>query len=99
MVGLFYGDVNMKLNLPQIIRDAVNEWLGHYDGHYGAAWEDLRQRPEDVLFDAGPNWDELLGVYGVDLYDELWKVLNQTFLDVCLSIVSTRLLLLGDKDD
>lgn len=89
----------MKLNLPQVIRDAANEWLEQYDGHYDAAWEDLRHRPEDVLFEAGPNWDELLGVYGTDLYEELREVLNQTFLDVCLSIVSTRLLLLGDKND
>jgi len=89
----------MKLNLPQIMKDAANEWLEQYDGHYDAAWEDLRHRPEDVLFEAGPNWDELLGVYGTDLYEELREVLNQTFLDVCLSIVSTRLLLLGDKND
>lgn len=89
----------MKLNLPQIMKDAVNEWLEHYDGHYDTAWEALRHHPADVLFDAGPDWDELLGVYGFDLYDDLWKVLNQTFLDVCLSIVSTRLLLLGDKDE
>ena len=89
----------MKLNLPQVIRDAANEWLEQYDGHYDAAWEDLRHRPEDVLFEAGPNWEELLGVYGTDLYEELREVLNQTFLDVCLSIVSTRLLLLGDKND
>ena len=89
----------MKLNLPQVIRDAANEWLGHHDGHYSAAREDLRHLPEDVLFEVGPNWGELLGVYGVDLYEELWSVLNQTFLDVCLSIVSTNLLLLGDKNE
>lgn len=88
----------MKLNLPQVIRDAVNEWLGHYDGHYGAAWEDLRYYPEEALADA-PDWAELLGIYGFDLYGELWDVLNHIFVDVCLSIVSTRLLLLGDKDD
>lgn len=88
----------MKLNLPQIIRDAANEWLGHYDGHYGAAWEDLRYYPAEALADA-PNWAELLGIYGFDLYDELWNVLNHIFVDVCLSIVSTRLLFLGDKDD
>lgn len=89
----------MKLNLPQVMRDAVNEWLVHYAGHYDAAMEDLRQYPGDVLFEAAPDWDELLGVYGTDLYEELREVLNQTFLDVCLSIVSTRLLLLGDKND
>lgn len=89
----------MKLNLPQVMKDAVNEWLVHYAGHYDAALEDLKQHPGDVLFEAAPDWDELLGIYGIDLYEELWSVLNQTFLDVCLSIVSTRLLLLGDKDD
>ncbi len=88
----------MKLDLPQIMKDAANEWLEQYDGHYDAAWEDLRYYPEAALADA-PDWAELLGIYDFDLYDGLWKVLNQIFLDVCLSIVSTRLLSLGDKDD
>ena len=34
----------MKLNLPQVIRDAANEWLEQYDGYYDAAWEDLMLR-------------------------------------------------------
>ena len=87
----------MKLNLPQVIRDAANEWLEQYDGYYDA-WEDLRYYPEEALADA-PDWAELLGIYGFDLYGELWNVLNYIFVDVCLSIVSTRLLLLGDKDE
>lgn len=89
----------MKLNLPQAMTDAVNEWLVHYAGHYDAALKDLKQRPGDVLFEAAPDWDELLGVYGFDLYDELWRVLNQTFLDVCLSVVTTRMLVQGTKND
>lgn len=89
----------MKLNLPQVMTDAVNEWLVHYAGHYDAAMEDLRQHPGDVLFEAAPDWDELLGIYGTDLYEELWSVLNQTFLDVCLSIVTTRMLMQGANND
>lgn len=87
----------MKLNLPQVIRDAVNEWLEQYDGYYNAAWEDLRYYPAEALANA-PDWSELLGIYGFDLYGELWDVLNHIFVDVCLSIVSTRLLPLGDED-
>lgn len=87
----------MKLNLPQIMKDAANEWLEQYDGHYNAAWEDLRYYPGGALADA-PDWAELLGIYGFDLYAELWDVLNHIFLDVCLSIVSTRMLPLGDED-
>ena len=89
----------MKLNLPQVMEDAVNEWLVHYAGHYDAAMEDLRQHPGDVLFEAAPDWDELLGVYGFALNEELWAALNQTLLDVCLSIVTTRMLMQGANND
>ena len=87
----------MKLNLPQVMRDAANEWLEQYDGYYNAVWEDLRYYPAEALSDA-PDWAELLGIYGFDLYGELWDVLNHIFLDVCLSIVSTRMLPRGDED-
>lgn len=88
----------MKLDLPQIMKDAANEWLEQYDGHYDAAWEDLRYYPAVALADA-PDWAELLGIYDFDLYAELWSVLRHIFVDACLSLVSTQLLLRGYNDD